>query len=366
MMSRMHELSARIVLLGAWLLAAALPAAAQQPTSFDARFADLIKAAKAEGQVTWYQGVLEQGGTGFAAHFQNRFGIRVNHQFMASGPIYERFRTESASRQHIADVFSSGDAGPMLAAMKAGFIAKYDTASKALYPKGWVYDLPNATAYPTQRVQMAVAYNTRQMKPDEVKGLTTWKNLLDPKFADGKLALGDPTRSLTAFSLYFYMLRVNEAEYGRPFLDKLAAQKPVVYSSHTQEGARIAAGEVPIGVIVDIIAINQYDLGAPIAIVYPSPTPVILQHTAMSQNAPHPNAAKLFLEYITSEEGLAEWKKSSGGLTGLPGLDAKRGLKYTSEPWYREPKDFFIAEDGTRDMAEEFKRFAPIWKEVFK
>lgn len=347
-------------------IASTMPAAAQQAQSFDARFADLIKAAKAEGSVTWYQGVLEQGGTGFAAHFQERFGIRVNHQFMPSGPIYERFRTESASRQHLADVFSSGDAGPMLAAMKAGYIAKYDTASKALYPKGWVYDMPNATAYPTQRVQMAVAYNTRQLKQADLAGLKTWKGLLDPKFAGGTLALGDPTRSLTAFSLYFYMLRVNEAEYGRPFLDKLVSQKPVVYPSHTQEGARIAAGEVPLGVIVDIIAINQYDLGAPIGIIYPSPTPVILQHTAISQNAPRPNAAKLFLEYITSEEGLAAWKKASGGMTGLPQLDARSPLKFMKEPWYREPTEFFIAEDGTRDMAEEFKRFTAVWKELFK
>lgn len=356
----------------AWTVAAAVglsvsfPAAAQQGPSFDVRFADLIRAARAEGSVTWYQGVLEQGGTGFAAHFQERFGIRVNHQFMPSGPIYERFRTESASRQHLADVFSSGDAGPMIAAMKAGYIAKYDTASKGLYPKGWVYDMPNATAYPTQRVQMAVAYNTRQLRPADVAGLTTWSGLLDPKFGGGRLSLGDPTRSLTAFSLYFYMLRVNEAEFGRPFLDRLVAQKPVVYPSHTQQGARIAAGEVPLGVIVDIIAINQYDQGAPIAIVYPSPTPVILQHTAVSQNAPRPNAARLFLEYITSEEGLAAWKRASGGLTGLPSLDARLALKYTKEPWYREPKDFFIAEDGTRDMAEEFKRFTGVWKELFK
>jgi iron(III) transport system substrate-binding protein len=215
-------------------------------------------------------------------------------------------------------------------------------------------------------VQMAVAYNTRQLKPADVASLTTWKGLLDPKFAGGSLALGDPTRSLTAFSLYFYLLRVNEAEYGRPFLEKLVAQKPVVYASHTQEGARLAAGESPLGVIVDIIAINQYDLGAPIAILYPSPTPVILQHTAIAKNAQHPNAAKLFLEYITSEEGLAAWKKSSGGLTGLPQLDAKVGLKYTTEPWYREPKEFFIAEDGARDMDAEFKKFSVVWKELFK
>ena len=72
--------------------AASFSAFAQQAQTFDARFAELIKSAKAEGAVTWYQGVLEQGGTGFAAHFQERFGIRVNHQFMPSGPIYERFK----------------------------------------------------------------------------------------------------------------------------------------------------------------------------------------------------------------------------------------------------------------------------------
>src|SRR3712207_8276199 len=48
----------------------------------------------------------------FSAHFQQRFGIKVNHQFLPSGPIYERFRTESASGRHIADLFSTGDTWP--------------------------------------------------------------------------------------------------------------------------------------------------------------------------------------------------------------------------------------------------------------
>lgn len=355
------------ILLAGILAAIALVSGthAQQRPAFEVRFAELINQAKAEGELTWYQGLLESPGKDFSTHFQQRFGIRVQHQFMPSGPIFERFRTESVSGRHIADVFSSGDTGPMLDAMKNGFIAKYDAASKGDFPKGWVLDHPHATAYPTQRVQMAVAYNTQLVKPEDAKELSAWKGLLDPRFANGIISLGDPGRSVTAFPLYYYWTKVNPTEYGDDFLAGLAAQKPVVYASHTQQSARIGAGEVAIGVIVDIVAIQQYDLGAPIAIVYPSPSPNILQYSAISKNAPHPKAAQLFLEYLSSEEGLAEYKRFSGGLTGRPDLDASIKAKYTMEPWYNPPKEFYVLEDWDTGNRE-YRSFVPKWRATFQ
>src|SRR5262245_43736695 len=98
--------------------------ATAQTSSFESRFTDLIKKAKDEGELTWYQGLFEPPGKEFSAHFQQRFGIRVQHQFMPSGPIYERFKSESVSGRYIADVFSAADTWPMIDAMRAGFIAK--------------------------------------------------------------------------------------------------------------------------------------------------------------------------------------------------------------------------------------------------
>lgn len=344
-------------------LLAALPAVAQ--STFESRFAELLAKAKAEGQLTWYQGLLEAPGKDFSAHFQQRFGIRVNHQFLNSGPIYERFRTESASGRHIASVFSVADTGPMIEAMKNGYIAKYDTAAKGEYQKGWVLDTPEATAYPTQRVNMAVAWNTQLVKPADAAVLSNWKGVTDKRFGDGVLGISDPSRTLSAFPTYYYFLRVNKAEYGIPFLEGMAAQKPVIYASQTEQSARLGAGEISVGVLVDIVAIQQYNLGAPVAFAYPSPTPVVLQYTGLSKNAPQPNAGRLFLEYITSEEGLAEYKRFSGGSTGRPDLDEKIKTKAASEPWYKAPKEYFLIEDW--DAAnKEYQSVLREWSSVLK
>lgn len=353
-----------VIAVLAFCLTLSSPRAQQTPT-FETRFADLLARAKAEGEVTWYESLLEAPGKEFAAHFQQRFGIKVNLQFMSSGSLYERFRAESASGRHLADVYSSGDTSATLESMKAGYIAKYDTASKLDFPKGWVFDQPDASAYPTQRVHMCVAYNTQFVKPEDASVLRTWKGLIDPRFADGGLGLNDPARALSAVPPYYYWTRVNKDEYGAYFLEKLAAQKPVIYPAQTEQAARLGAGEYMAGMMVDIVAIQQYDLGAPIAFVYPSPTPVIIQYSGVSKNAPHPNAARLFLEYLTSAEGLTLWKKFSGGSTGRPDLDAMAKSKYASEPWYRAPTELYVINDWDT-VLKEYRSVVSEWAALFQ
>jgi iron(III) transport system substrate-binding protein len=341
-----------------------LVAIAQEKPSFESRFAELIQRAKADGEVAWYQGLLEAPGKDFSAHFQQRFGIKVQHQFLNSGPIYERFRAESASGRHIADVFSVADTGPMLEAIKAGYIAKFDSASKGEFPKGWVLDQPNGTAYPTQRVHMSIGYNTQLVKPEDAQLLSSWKGLLDARFADGAVSISDPRRTLSAVPAYYYWNRVKKDEYGMDFMRKLAAQKPVIFPSQTQQSARLGAGEFSLGVMVDIVSIQQYNLGAPVAFAYPDPSPVVLQYSGVSQNAPHPNAARLFMEYLNSEEGLGEYKRFSGGFTGRPELDEKIKTKYALEPWYRSPKNYFLIEDWDK-ANKEYQSLLSEWASVF-
>ena len=340
-------------------------AAAQQQESFDTKFATLIEKAKAEGSVTWYEGLLESAGRAFSAHFQQRFNIRVQHQPMSSGAINERFRAESSAGQHIADIFSVPDTVAMIEAIRAGNIGQIDTDTKAKFPKGWIIDQPNGTAYPVLRVGMTVAYNTQALKQGDAEILRTWKGLLDPRFADGAIGLGHPSRSITALPIYYYWTRVNKAEYGLEFLSKFETQKPIVYNSHTEEGARLAAGEVIVGMLPDLVAIQQYNLGAPIAMVYPAPTPLLLYYTSVSKNAPHPNAARLFLEYITSDEGMGEWKKAAGGLTGRPDVDERIKSKFASESWYKAPTEYFVIDNW--DVAiKDYKTIINDWNNTFQ
>lgn len=350
-------------LLGA--LAGLVLAGGANAQSFEAKFAELLAKAKAEGEVTWYQSLLESPGKQFSAHFQQRFGIKVNHQFLSSGSLYERFRAEQASGRHIADVYSSGDTSATLEAMKSGYIAKYDTATKGEFPPGWVFDQAEATAYPTQRVHIGVAYNHQLVKPADAAVLKTWKGLVDPRFGDGMVSLTDPSRALSSIPPYLYWTRVAPQEYGKAFLEKLAAQKPVVIPGATEQAARLGSGEYTVAMLVDIVAFQQYDLGAPVAIVYPEPTPVLIQYSAVVKTATHPNAARLFLEYITTEEGLTNYKRFSGGNVGRPDIDAKVKAKYSDEPWYKAPGNLYVI-DNWDAVLKDYRDMLAEWRAIFQ
>src|SRR5688500_311953 len=97
---------AHAVASGLLLLSTTLSATAQIGRSFEERFASLITAARAEGQLTWYQSSLEAAGRDFAVHFQSRFGIKTTQTYLVGTPNLERFRSESRAGHHIADVFS--------------------------------------------------------------------------------------------------------------------------------------------------------------------------------------------------------------------------------------------------------------------
>jgi iron(III) transport system substrate-binding protein len=357
----------RAIAFATVLLSSAAPAFAQTPVKdgFDQRFASLIAEAKKEGELTWYQASLESAGREFAMHFQNRFGIKVNHSFAVGSPALERFRAESRSGNNIADIFNVTDGTLMLQAMDEHLIADHKTSSHDAFPAKWILQANGGIAYPTARVQMAIAYNTEAVKPDEVKLLADWNGLLSPAFANGRLSLADATRVGSVYPMYYMMLRAYPQQFGVPFLQKLAAQKPIIYGGMTEQSGRVAAGETDTGIMVDVVAIQQFNKGAPIAFAYPNPTPVTLQYTAVSAKAPHPNAARLFLEYITSEEGMKTWAQMWGAGTGRPDVDKAVQQKYTSAPWYAPANELYTFED----WAAAQKEYQPVvleWTKVFR
>lgn len=352
----------RAAMLGAAAVLAR-PALAQQ--AFDQRFASLIAAARAERELTWYHASLEAAGREFAAHFQQRFGIRVNHAFAVGSPALERFRAESRSRNHIADIFNVTDGTLMLQAMDEGLITGHRTASIDAFPAGWVLQTNGGVAYPTARVQMAIAYNTQSVKPEEARLLAEWNGLLDPAFGNGRLSLADATRVGSVYPMYYMMLRADAQRFGPTFLQRLAAQRPVVFAGMTEQAGRVAAGEVDAGIMVDVVAIQQFNRGAPIAFVYPDPSPVTLQYTAISTNAPHPNAARLFLEYITAEEGMREWARMWGAGTGRPDVDATVQQRFTQAPWFRPARNLFTFQDWGAAQRE-YQGVVQEWARIFR
>jgi iron(III) transport system substrate-binding protein len=136
----------------------------------------------------------------------------------------------------------------------------------------------------------------------DMSKLTSYEDLLDPRYA-GKIVIGHPAhvgQSRYAFG-YFYML------YGEDYFRKLAAQKPAVVKDVKQMIEWVAHGKYAIGISPggQHALIEMIDAGIPIAGMQAKEggyySPGYSNVSAMKQ-APNPNAAKLFANWIFTRE----------------------------------------------------------------
>jgi iron(III) transport system substrate-binding protein len=94
-------------------------------------------------------------------------------------------------------------------------------------------------------------------------------------------------------------------QYGRDFFVKLAAQNPRVYPGEAPGSEDLAAGAIsvflPLG---EGIARQKFMRGERTAWTYPEIAAVTSNRQHIAKNAPHPNAARLYAQYLTTPEGI--------------------------------------------------------------
>ena len=180
-----------------------------------------------------------------------------------------------------------------------------------------------------------IMYN-KKLVPD-AEAPTTWKAVLDPKWK-GKVAYADATKSGSSYSLLVTWLTIfGKNDAGWKFVEDVLRQSKVLpKSSMTYQ--MVANAEIPIGLTFEQAAFEYLKGGAPIGIVYPAEgTAVIPDGSALIANAPHPNAAKLFLDFTISKEGQAvtvdkfgrrSVRKDVATPAGLPTLDKIKAIAY--------------------------------------
>ena len=124
-------------------------------------------------------------------------------------------------------------------------------------------------------------------------------DLLDPKWI-GKIVKANPSYSGTIITSTYQLVR----NLGWPYLEKLSKQKVMQVQSATDTPKKVLLGERP--VMADG---NEYNVliakesGKPIEPVYATEgSPIILMPSAIFAAAPHPNAARLFQNYLFTPE----------------------------------------------------------------
>jgi iron(III) transport system substrate-binding protein len=299
------------VILG--LGSAPRPADAQDPK---------YEAAKKEGKVVWYISMFdvdtaEQVARGFEKKYP---GVKVEVVRATAGVVYQRVLQETQAGVFANDVFSSTEEGHYANFKEKGLTQPYRPvdADKVL-PRFRGID-PDNHYHVASVGLILITYNGQKVTAAEAP--KKWKDLLDPKWK-GKIGIGHP-----AFSGYVatWVLSLTKL-YGWEYFEQLAKQNPQIGRSINDTVTMLNSGERLVAAGPDLTTLKSRNKGNPLELVYPEDGATLMTApSAIMARAPHPNAAKLFMDFFMTKE-YSEILVKNGGLPLRPELEPPKGLK---------------------------------------
>jgi len=158
--------------------------------------------------------------------------------------------------------------------------------------------------------------------PKYIKGkIEHWEDVLRPEYK-GKISCGDVSKSFSYTEAYVALRKQNVL--NEDYFRKLAKQDPFLLVSASDLINKCVTGEYPIIVIAAPGTAYRANLkGAGLELVFPPEGwPVIGWPAVILAHAPHPHAAKLFMDFIHSEHG-QYIAQESGYIPGRKGMKSK-------------------------------------------
>jgi iron(III) transport system substrate-binding protein len=270
-------------------------ATAAAAKAFEKASSELYPKAKQEGNLIIYSVWDVEHLRVITDAFAKRYpGIKATYWQGRNPEIVTRVLTEFQGGQASVDSILSDNAPAVLRA--AGAMASYETVQKD------VLVLHDPTI-PTVSLQVqALTYNTRKMKAGDLP--KSWEDVANPKYK-GMVALDDPMRAGPLSSMLAGLKEQwkDDARFNR-FLKGLKALNVPVHKSTSAMFRLLVSGEYAIcmpALLHDVIA--DKEKGTPVDYVKSVPPVVFPRAAGIYAKAPNPNAAKLFAEWLISEEG---------------------------------------------------------------
>lgn len=259
--------------------------------------AALQQQAVKEGSLTWYTTFADDDIAPFLKEFNKAYPkIKVNALRLSADKIPPRVLTEQRGGKFNADVVS-GDSPQLAQLLQAGALAPYTPRDISPLPKG--LELPSGYEGVVYVVTTVIAYNPAVVTQKHLPVPKTWDDLTNPAWR-GQFSV-DPG----AVNWYDSLVRSMGHDKALALLKKLGDNKPVFVESHTQALTQVQAGE-PAGAATAYgykAASLKEDTPKQVEFVNDNPLPSSLNLVDLVKNAPHPAAARLFIDWIVSKAG---------------------------------------------------------------
>jgi iron(III) transport system substrate-binding protein len=312
-------------------------AAAQGSAGWD----ELVAAARREGTVVVTGPAHPEVRRALPAAFKARFGINMEYIAGPASAAAARLRAERAAGIYTVDVTLAGIQTMATILHREGLLDPIkpllllpEVLDGSKWKKGSLWFMDPEQQYVLRLFSSAseeFSINTTYVKADEIRSA---KDLLDPKWK-GKIATHDPAVPGTGSNraVRFYV------QFGEDFVKRLFVdQQPAISRDERQLTDWLLRGTYPIVFGADYARVEEMRKeGMSVLSVHnlpdlPGTVAVSNGLVGLFKNAPHPNAAKLFINWLASKEGLEVYARAVKYATTRNDIDEQSFVPAASIP----------------------------------
>jgi len=260
----------------------------------DAHQRGLMEGAKLETKLVFYTSVETEFARSLANGFETKYPfIKTDTYRSTHEKILSRLNVEQKTGTYTADTVSVGEF-ETYHLKKMGFTVPYKSPSASAYPEG--FKDPNGYWTDLYDNLIVTAYNTARVKRDELP--KRYEDLLLPRWK-GRMVLDRNEDRWFANMLYL----MGEKQ-GMEFMQALSKQDIAIRGGRGMVTQLLGAGEYDLQIVAYWYRLYlMKKQKAPVDWIALEPSIVATHPISIINRAPHPNAAKLFIDFVLSEEG---------------------------------------------------------------
>ncbi len=369
-----------VLLLACTQSAAPAPASAGKPgleaappgqSQWDA----LAAAAAKEGEVMMYTSVSTEAKNAINDSFGKKYHVLVDFTVGTGAQISPKILTERGAGLFLADVINAGGTTLLQSLKPKDVFADIQpelVLAEVIAPNVWVagkvpyIDRDRTTLGIVAATQRFVMRNNNLVGENEI---TSYRDLLNPKWKGKKITINDPTIPGGGSSFSAVLAQDWGMDGARDFFKELVKQEPVITRDANGQLVDLAQGKYALAISPRVeVAAQMIATGAPVSFVKVKDAIKIGSMgsggLALPTRPPHPNARKLFVNWLLTKEGQEVFSRQ----VGLPSARkdvSKEGINATffplpDEKIIIEDEDHFNLQGTMLDVARE--AFAPLLK----
>jgi iron(III) transport system substrate-binding protein len=265
--------------------------------------ADLAKAEQ-EGEVLFYTHDSEPAAAGIVEAFEKDFPkIKGKYVRAQNGALFTKVLAERSAGKYNVDVIQFSEPATALDFQKRGGYTRYVSPQSDAYAPEHLSN-PVGDYFWVGVGFAGIVYNTDKVKPQDAP--KNWKDLLSPKWQNG-MSVKQSTSGMQ-FAEWYELRKL----YGDGYWKEFAKLRPRGFDSRAQIYDRLSKGDDRICALGEYAGyLLQKDKGAPIAFVAPPDgLPAAPMLNGVADKAPHPEAARLFVDWLMSVRGQSHYQNN--------------------------------------------------------